>query len=169
MSEVARGQWLITGTNDPKATVSRMKALVRRDSLNPNSILAANSIVMTADGHDTFAMAHEILEWAQQHFHFIPDVDEMQVLKSPSYLLSEAQSKGVVVGNCADAAMLTAMLAICDGIPCTLEARAFINPTAPYQHVVAIANTDRGNIDFDITRPSGSPNYYISRRYDLKV
>lgn len=169
MSEKAEGQWIITGTNDPKGTVGRMRSLIRRDAVNPNSILAANSIVMTADGHDSFAMAQQILQWAAQHFHFIPDVDEMQVLKSPSYLLHEAQSKGIVVGNCADAAMLTAMLAIANGIPCTLEARAFINPTAPYQHVVAIANTNRGNVDFDITRPVGSPNYFISRRYDLKV
>jgi hypothetical protein len=169
MGKVLNGQWEIMGTNNPAATLRRMDALTRQDSQLPDSILAANSIVMTADGHSNYAMAQEIKEWCQQHFHYIPDLDEMQVLKSPHYLLQQAQKNGVVPGNCADAAMLSAMLCICDGIPCYFEARAFIKPDNPYQHVVAVAQTEKGLVDFDITKPSNIGDIVISRRYRVKV
>lgn len=169
MGKVLNGQWEIMGTNNPAATMQRMKALVRQDAQLPDSILAANSIVMTADGHSTYSMAQEIKEWCQQHFHYIPDLDEMQVLKSPHYQLKQAQKNGVVAGNCADAAMLSAMLCIDDGVPCYLEARAFVNKDAPYQHVVTVAQTDKGLVDFDITKPLDAANIVVSRRYQVKV
>jgi hypothetical protein len=169
MATVTAGQWIITGTNNPAGTVARMRGLVRKDAVTQEAIEAADSIVMTADGHNTFAMANEIKEWVARHCHYIPDLDEMQVLKPPITLLRDAQSRGVFVGNCADAAMLSAMLLIDVGIPCYFEARAFLKPDAPYQHVVTVAITDHGLVDFDVTRPIGSPDVLVTRRYQLKV
>ena len=170
MGTRAVGQWEFSGTDNPMGTMRRMIALIRKDATTVDAITAANSIVMTADGHNEYAMANEIKEWAQNHLHYIPDLNEMQVLKSPLFLLHEAQTKGVFIGNCADAAMLCAMLCICDGIPCSIEARAFIKPNAPYQHVVCVTDLGRPpEVDFDITRPIGSPDVVVSRRYRMKV
>jgi hypothetical protein len=161
--------WQFTGTRNPTATLRRMVALTRKDASTQAAMSAANSIVMTANSHSPFSMAGQIKQWALSHLHYMPDPDEMQVLKSPMELLKDAQSTGTYLGNCADAAMLTAMLCIDVGIPCFFEARAFLKPDAPFQHVVTIAMTEKGPMEFDITRPAGTPDVVVSRRQQVKV
>lgn len=146
-----------------------MVALTRKDASTQAAMAAANSIVMTANSHSPLSMAEQVRSWALSHLHYMPDPDEMQVLKPPLEMLTDAQGKGMYLGNCADAAMLTAMLCIDVGIPCYFEARAFLKPDAPFQHVVTIAMTEKGPFEFDITRPAGTPDVPITRRQRVKV
>ena len=163
------GIWAATGTDDPRATLERMRELVRRDVVYPFVVQQATDIVRAAAPRDQLEQASAIRDWIAMHFRFIPDIRDVELLRSPGWQIQVIQRDGIVQGDCDDAAMLGAALGLAVGIPAVFEARAYLNPKNPYQHVVTILSTRRGPFELDTTRPNGLEPPAVAKTLRVRV
>lgn len=104
-----------------------------------------------------------------RRFRFVPDPPRVELLKSPHVMLDEWRTTGRATGDCDDAAILSASLAMAMGLPVRWVLLRF-TPAGPYRHVYAEA-CDRGRwIDFDVTKPAQfAPGFRIYGRRTVPV
>lgn len=104
-----------------------------------------------------------------RRFRFVPDPRGVELLKSPHVMLNEWRLSGEATGDCDDAAILSASVALAMGLRVRWILLAF-TPSGPYKHVYAEA-WDRGRwVDFDVTRPAQfPPGLRIYRRLEVPV
>lgn len=99
-----------------------------------------------------------IRSWLVRRFTFVPDPRGVELLKSPRYMLQEWEQDGEIRGDCDDAAILGASLALASGYRVRWILLGF-HPGHPFKHVYAEASRDGGPpwTDFDVTRPAQFP------------
>lgn len=104
-----------------------------------------------------------------RRFRFVPDPKGVELLKSPHVMLNEWRASGKASGDCDDAAILSASVALAMGLPVRWVLLGF-TPTGPYRHVFAEA-WERGRwVDFDVTRPvQFPPGMRVYRRLNVPV
>lgn len=104
-----------------------------------------------------------------RRFQFVPDPRGVELLKSPHVMLNEYRLGGYATGDCDDAAILSASIALAMGLRVRWVLLGF-TPTGPYRHVFAEAREAGRWVDFDVTRPvQFPPNLRIHRRLDVAV
>lgn len=102
-------------------------------------------------------------------FRFVPDPPGVELLKSPHVMLNEWRLDGTASGDCDDAAILSASLALAMGLPVRWVLLRFA-PSGAYRHVYAEAWDGRGWVDFDVTKPLQFPaGLRIYRRLNVPV
>ncbi len=95
-------------------------------------------------------------QWLNRRFVFVPDPRGVELLKSPDVMLQEWTYRGAISGDCDDAAILAASVALASGYRVRWVVLGF-RPGGPYGHVYAEAWDGQGWQDFDITRPAQFP------------
>lgn len=113
----------------------------------------------------TYDEGQMLREWLGQHFQFVPDpvgpgvfggTDDIELLRDPLLMLQRIQSSYVAIGDCDDAAILGATLALAAPVPFSGVRFALVGLDAnlPYTHVYTEILTVRGWLDLDVTRRS---------------
>lgn len=88
---------------------------------------------------------------------FVPDPDQVELLKSPEYMLRTIAQEGQVRGDCDDVAVLGAALGRAVGLPARFTLLAF-NSTGTFRHVFTELWTPcQGWVELDTTRPAQFP------------
>ncbi len=100
----------------------------------------------------------DIRAWIVSRFQFVRDPSGVELLKSPAYMLGERDRTGRIAGDCDDAAILGAAIALATGYRVRWVLLGF-TPGAPFKHVFAeAAPTAAGPwTDFDVTKPAQFP------------
>lgn len=111
----------------------------------------------------------QIRQWLNRRFHFVPDPQGVEFIKSPGVMLQEIELHGRTEGDCDDAAILGAAIALASGYPVRWVVLGF-QPGGPYGHIYAEAWDGQGWQDFDITRPAQfPPGLQAHRRLELPI
>src|SRR5687767_10584916 len=119
-----------------------MRRMVRKALVIPDFLYWARDTVraIAPDAlakRDNEKIAIAIRNYVARHIQFVPDPVGIENLTPPltrARLLQAAPAR-VLLGDCDDAATLSAAIAMAVGIPATFTVRAFRKPDAPYQHV----------------------------------
>lgn len=100
----------------------------------------------------------DIRAWIVSRFHFVRDPSGVELLKSPAYMLGEWERTGRITGDCDDAAILGASIALASGYRVRWVLLGF-HPRHPFKHVYAETSpTGRDPwTDFDVTKPAQFP------------
>lgn len=100
----------------------------------------------------------DIRAWIVSRFQFVRDPRNVELLKSPRYMVREWERTGRITGDCDDAAILGAALSLACGY-CVRWVLLGFHPGAPFKHVYAEASpTGRDPwTDYDVTKPAQFP------------
>jgi hypothetical protein len=142
------------GFSGSVATLQRMRSVVRASLRQEMVIRIATRIVMYQPQRDQISHAYAIRAWLDERFRFVPDPRGVEMIRTPLYQLREIEQVGAVGGDCDDAAVLGAALAMAVGIPAWFRIVKF-RPGADYAHVFAVLTPRAGPaIDLDVTKPA---------------
>jgi transglutaminase-like putative cysteine protease len=153
-----------------------MAAMARSRRSDPAVRQAWGAITGSVIPPTTYDEALMLRRWLAEHFAFQPDpsgrgvfggTEEIELLQDPLILLQQIQRSYVARGDCDDAAILGAALAL--GAPVPFSGVRFalvgVNPNEPYVHVYADVLTARGWCDLDVTRRSQNIPTITKREY----
>lgn len=141
-----------------------MVSLVRDGARDQFIIDAARLLIRNLGERDYKSQAQAIRSYVAERLRFVRDPKGVELLTTPRQLLADIQHRSYTMGDCDDAATLSATLLTCIGFPCRFEAVAFFSPKAPYQHVYTVCSFPGGEMDMDTTRPSGLRTLIPSRK-----
>lgn len=155
-------------------TLNRMKELVNDALMVPAVVERATGIVSMVPSRDYVSMAGAVRAWLARSFKFVPDPVGVELLRDPEYQLRELDTRGMVLGDCDDAAILGAAMAKAVGIRASFVAVGF-TPGGPLRHVFTVltgpaagAINWRTPVSLDVTRPPGA-RAQIMRRVVVTV
>lgn len=159
---------------DARAIMTAMRKTVRGVLTFPLVWETALAIIEDVPARHEDEQAQAFRDWIAEHFRFVNDPIDVQLLKSPVYLLAAIRDRGFVQGNCADAAMLAAALCESVRIRCNYVSVAFNDAHAAYSHVFTMAyphmvNGAQAAVEFDVTRPPGLPRANFSRHLEISA
>ena len=110
-----------------------------------------------------------IRRWLARRFEFESDPPGLELLKAPDVMLREWEDGGKFTGDCDDAAIMAAAVALAAGFRVRWVVVGF-RPGGPFRHVYAEAWDGRRWVDFDVTRPAQFPaGLRIRRRLNVAL
>ena len=156
------------GDDGTVATLREMARLVREDVIHPLVRELAASIIKPIGVFDTLAWCEAIRAWCAAYVQFVRDPSDRELLHSPEAMVRQWRETHRILGDCDDAAILAAALAVSVGCRARFVAAAFLDKRNPFGHVWAeIApptGTGDGWIECDVTRTfQNVPTHLISR------
>lgn len=151
-----------------------MARLVHHDAVHPLVREVAAGIVAPFAQRDPLAACEAIRQWCATAVQFTRDPMDRELLHSPEAMLRQWESTRRILGDCDDAAILAAGLAVAVGYRARFVAVAFLDTRNPYAHVWAEVAPPTGTgdewIECDVTRSFQSiPVQSISRVLVLPV
>jgi hypothetical protein len=149
------GPWaLACDKTDAPRTLTNMAANVNRAVRVRQVVELACAIISQSQARDYPANLSMIRQYVEAHFHFVRDPHRVELLRTPEYLLQRMRARGVVYGDCDDAAQIVATLGKSVGFPAEFHAVSFHPAGTPYSHVFAVLRLPSGRgVEFDVTRP----------------
>jgi hypothetical protein len=156
-----RNLTIAAGDAGTRQTLSEMAALIRAGSLTP----AVRDVAVTVAGEqpDPVRQLAALRYWLAAKWQFIRDPSSGELLHDTAWLLRDLRERGVIAGDCDDAAILGGALAASIGFRVALVVIALRGSgTDEYSHVWASASPPEpctmadGRqlwIELDITRP----------------
>lgn len=155
--------WNAPGDTGNRDTAANMAAMARSRQNDPAVRAAWTAIAGQVVPPTTYDEGMMLRLWLAQHFQFQRDptgrgvfggIEELELLQDPLILLQQITSSYVARGDCDDAAILGAALAL--GAPVPFSGVRFalvgLDVNEPYQHVLTEVLTSRGWLDLDVTR-----------------
>lgn len=131
------------------ATLHAMHGLVGRALADSRAVAVAHQLVgLGGDPDERIAAIRDFLE---TRFQFTYDPAPMDRVADPFFLLQEALAKGVVRGDCDDAAVLAAFLGAVAGLSYRFRAVGF-RDHGPLSHVFTLLRGTQGFTSLDVTR-----------------
>ena len=134
-----------------------MQRLARNAARSPVTRAVALQIVAASPTPASRAVA--IRDYLLEHWSFIPDpVDiaggggRIELLREPVLQLRRITLAYMAEGDCDDAAMLAAALALAAGLKVRYRVVAFAGPMAPFVHVVTDVQVPGAWVPLDVTR-----------------
>jgi transglutaminase-like putative cysteine protease len=148
------GQWAVAANRTTAAlTMQQMAWAVNRAVRMRQVVELACAIISQSQERDYPASLSLIRQYVTRHFRFVRDPSQIELLRRPEYLLQRIQSRGLVCGDCDDAAQLVATLGKAVGFPAEFHAIGF-RPGARPSHVYTVLRLPDGcPVEFDVTRP----------------
>ncbi len=162
--------------------MTRMRNFVLTALRDPSFIYAARKLVGRVATRDEVAQARALRLWMAQHFRFVKDPDQKEDGRDPRFMMQQIAADGVYLGDCDDAATLSAALGKAIGLPAKFMAVAFA-PNDSYKHVYTVLypmDPTLGNrkvptlagrrpMEMDVTRPASIPRPKFARRMPVTV
>ena len=136
-------------------TLWLMRGRVRAEKVHPLVRRVATDIVRDLDPRDPVGHVHAIRDYVDQHSQFLRDPDGVELLHGPVWQLRQLLTRGRVLVDCDDIAMLTAALGGAIGLKARFVVVGFGGPHAPYRHVwTELRSPVPGApwVDMDLTR-----------------
>lgn len=131
------------------------------------AIAVANRIVAPVSPRDKRSQVDSISDYMAHHFRFVPDPIGVELLRNPTDSIHELRTQGYTQGDCDEAAMITAVFGMANGIPARFRSLAF---GGPFVHVITdLAPGDGTWFPVDITKPFGFMPPNPSRTLILSV
>ena len=132
------------------ATLHTMRNLVEDARASRWAVATARATLDASLTDDADAIIERIGDWFAERFQFATDPAPMDRVSSPVLLLQELQSRGVVRGDCDDAAVLAAFFGSVQGILYRFRAVGF-SSEGPLSHVFTLLRSRAGYIPLDVT------------------
>jgi transglutaminase-like putative cysteine protease len=161
-----RKVWNAPGDTGNRDTAANMAAMARSRRSDPAVSAAWVDIAGQVVPPTTYDEGMMLRSWLAQHFQFQRDptgtgvfggTEELELLQDPLLMLQQITQSYVARGDCDDAAILGAALALGAPVPFSGVRFALVGLDAnqPYEHVYAEILTSRGWLDLDVTRRAG--------------
>lgn len=148
-------------------TLREMSRLARMDRAHPLVRDVAASCSQLANLQHPVTLCEAIRQWCAGAVTFRHDPPNMELLHSPEAMIRLWKQKGTIIGDCDDAAILAAGIALAAGCRARFVAVAFLDKQAPYRHVWAEIAPPTGTgewVECDVTRNFQEvPVQFISR------
>jgi hypothetical protein len=149
------GPWAVAGNATAAQSLDQMALAVNRAIRVRQVVELATAIISQLPERDYNGALSLIRQWVCRHFRFIRDPHQMELLRTPSYLLQRMQVQGVVYADCDDAAQVVATLGKALGFPAEFHAVSFAPGGKPFTHVFTVLRLPLGQaVEFDVTRPA---------------
>lgn len=169
--------WVIRSDTQARLTLAEMRKSVISALGNQDWLLFARGVIIRsgAPSRDAQAMAYAIRDYVARHLKFVRDPVGIENLTRPvdhMRQLEQAGPSGYILGDCDDAATLSAALAGAVGIPSTFTVLAFDwgRGASPYQHVFTTLYPPKGRpVVCDTTRDAQKLPPKVARRFTIKV
>ena len=111
------GEILLPGDAGTHQTLDRMRGLVDAGAQLPETRQAVAAALTTALPRNPQSELSALLEWVQEHWHYVRDPTTVELVQTPALMLREIRRRGEVQGDCDDAAVLFGALAESAGYP----------------------------------------------------
>lgn len=174
-TSITRG-FLIESDAQAKLTLSRMRQKVRQSVLDREFIWwvrgELNKIAPDAIRTRNWAgVARAVREFVAAHIVYCPDPVGVENLTAPvEHMQLFKNGARTLLGDCDDAASLSAAMGEALGIGAEFVARAFYKPDNPYQHVVTYLHPKGSSgIDMDTTRDAQKLPPRATREFRMRV
>jgi transglutaminase-like putative cysteine protease len=153
------------------ATVQAMRALARRDALDPTVRMATSATVQGVPFDRGAAHAGLIRRWIEPRVYFLADPLYAEALHAPAWQIRQILTRGVIGVDCDDVAMLAAAMGLSIGLKARYVLAGFGSPQAPFRHVwTELSAVQRPQwIAIDPTRPAQGLPATVSRRITVEV
>lgn len=156
------------GDDGAVETMRVMARLVHHDAVHPLVRAVASDIVTPYMQRDPVGACEAIRRWCASNIRFTRDPSDRELLHSPEAQLRQYEQTKIILGDCDDAAILAAGLAVAVGCRARFVAVAFLDSRNPFAHVWAEIAPPTGTgaewIECDVTRSFQSiPVQSISR------
>lgn len=174
-------RWLIRSDDQAKMTLQQMRQLVNAALQSHSWVWFARALVANTgavDSRSPSTIALAIRDYLRQRLHYAPDPVGIENLTPPLEHMAQLQAAeaagpgGYVVGDCDDAATLSAAIAGAVGIPSTFTIRAFDwgKGPSPFQHVFTTLYPRDGNpVVVDTTRNAQKFPPKVQREFTVQV
>lgn len=173
MASLLRGWALGISDRQAKLTLDRMASKVRQAIVDRDFVYWARSLFVGAPERDYAALARDVCAYVGYHIKFCRDPVGVENLTPPieHMRLLQASPSRVLLGDCDDAATLSAALAMAVGCPCSFRILAFRAPDAPFQHVLTVIHPARALSDVicDPTRPAQGLPPVATRTFTRRI
>jgi transglutaminase-like putative cysteine protease len=176
-TKVRRGFYIpyVPGDAQAKQTLRQMQHLVNGAIQDHEFVWwvrgEINAIApVTIESRDYAGVARAIRSYVAAHIRFSPDPDGIENITPPLEHMKYLRKYRVLLGDCDDAATLSASMGKALGIPAEFRILAFWRPDSPYQHVVTYLHPRGGQvIDMDTTRESQKLPPVPTRQFAIRV
>jgi len=158
-----------TGDMGTMQTISAMRRLVNMSLVDSIVVQTARSLAAQSMPRDRDAQAYSIQAFLKEHFQFVNDPRGVELLVPPKAMLQTIARRGVVTGDCDEAAILGAALGKAIGIRACFVVLGFRGPRGPLSHVYTVLRGSSGWVSLDITRPERGPFPPVSRHTNVEV
>ncbi|MGI8481227.1 MAG: transglutaminase domain-containing protein [Chthoniobacterales bacterium] len=174
-TQTTRG-FLIASDAQAKMTLNRMRQKVRQAVLDHDFVWWARKELHKL-APDAFAsrnwsqVARAVRQYVGAHIRFTPDPVGDENLTPPLEHMRMFQNGAtILLGDCDDAATLSAAMAEAVGIPAEFVLRAFYKPDNPYQHVLTVLHPKGGGaMVSDTTRDAQRLPPVATREFRMRV
>lgn len=171
--------WLATGDAGSRETLATMARAVREAIVDISFVWWARSIVQDCPPRNETCCAYSIREYVSGAIRFVRDPVGVENITPPLEHMRKLRGAfgAYVLGDCDDAATLSAALGMAVGLPARFVAIAFPMPgdapgmkytadNAPYQHVYTELLAGGAWREMDTTRPDNLAlaNVRVARR-----
>ena len=174
MSTTMAGFW-IPSDDQAKLTLKRMAHYVNQSLADHDFVWWVREQIermvptSVADRYQP-GIARGIREYVSARIQFVQDPVGVENITPPEKHMRLIQEKRVILGDCDDAATLSAAMGKALGIPASFKILAFRTPDAPYQHVITYLHPRGGSaIDMDTTRAAQNLPPVSTRSFEVKV
>lgn len=141
------------GDSGTSRTVSEMRQVVRGGLRDPLVLNYAKQLALDCVPRDMKCRALRIRHWMMEHFQFEKDPVGVELLMTPRLMLDRVVARGVIQGDCDDAATLSATLGMAVGLPARFVLFGFRGEAGPFAHVFSELRVGNQWIQQDVTRP----------------
>lgn len=157
--------WILDDNAPAEVTLGRMRDKVLRTVRKSQYIIrVASRLAGATRSRGRKQQALTIAAAISRKFQFVSDPIGVQLVRDPEVMLWEYAQGQPLIGNCVEAALLTATLCAAVGIPVRFTALAYDDVSQPYSHVITEAQLESGRwLALDITRPYGAAPRPIAR------
>lgn len=168
------GFW-IPSDDQAKLTLQRMRSLVKEAIADHTFVWWTRDqieqlVPVSIMNRDMAGIARGIRDYVASHVQFAPDPVGVENLTPPRQHMEILKRKSYVLGDCDDAATLSAAMGESVGIPASFKILAFYGPKNPYQHVITYLHPrGSGVIDMDTTRPAQMLPPTATRSFEMDV
>lgn len=152
-----------------QTTLRKMRQLVNSSLLDPVVIQTARKMALSTFARDKDGQILAIRSFLVDHFQFVQDPIGVELLVTPRAMLETINRRGVVSGDCDEAAVLGATLGKAIGIPAAFVTLGFRGPSGPLSHVYAILRGGSGWVSLDVTKPLRGPFPPATRQETVEV
>ena len=174
MSLTQAGFW-IPSDDQAKMTLRRMAHYVNESLVDHDFVWWTREQIqrlrpISVQSRDQVGIARGIREFVAAHLTFVPDPVGVEDITPPEKHMRLIQEHETILGDCDDAATLSAAMGKALGIPASFRILAFYKPDNPYQHVITYLHPRGGGaIDMDTTRPAQKLPPVATRSFEVKV
>jgi len=154
-------------------TLRQMKRLVRAAVADQEFVYFVRQLIAGVPARDEMAQVNQLRAWLATHFQFVRDPRSREDVRDPRFLVSKIVKDWKALGDCDDAATLSAALAAAIGFPARFVAVAFgTDPRFRHVYTIVTARDVNGfavDREMDVTRTAGRPLPKVTRAIALTV